>query len=154
MALVDMGIEALLSMHEGFRVSLDGFVDDLRAGRGIERRWAGFVRDLHDHHRHEDDEIYPQVRAVLGAEVAATFDAMDAEHETLALALDHADAAVVGEDDAAALEAVVALRDLVRDHLAHEEETAVPFIRRALDDEFMGAFFARRQAEAAAASAR
>jgi hemerythrin-like domain-containing protein len=151
-ALVEQGIGALLGLHEGFRSSLDGFVEDLAAGRVIQPTWDGFVVGLHDHHRHEDDEIYPQVRRTLGAEAAATFDAMDREHAVLAGALDRADACIRGDDPLAAFDAAFTLRAVLREHLAHEEAAAIPFIRRALDDEFMVGFFARRQAEASGAA--
>ena len=144
MALIDAGLVTLLAMHDAFRRDLDRLVAAAEAGAApavLRAYWDAFEVELHDHHRVEDDDVYPQVRAVLGAEAASVFDEMDAEHDALIAAIDTAGASLAADD-------LRHLRAIAIAHLAHEEADAVPLIRVAADDEFMTGFFARRQAEA------
>ncbi|MCU1351905.1 MAG: Hemerythrin cation binding domain protein [Acidimicrobiales bacterium] len=167
--LVDTGLTTLLAMHDAFRRDTGRLVAALAALAGRDRSeaaspadaaavqtyWETFLAELHDHHRVEDDEVYPQVEAVLGAPATVVVAAMSAQHATLTDALDATAAAIAAlsadpTPDAAARALAVATRlsEVVTGHLDDEESRAVPLIRAALDEPFMATFLARRQAEA------
>jgi hypothetical protein len=104
--------------------------DDGQVGWVLER-WGVFRRVLTDHHRSEDERLFPALRAAepgLGPVLAV----LDAEHAGLDAALDRAEAALdalpAGAGEAAAEIAVLA-RDLDA-HLAREEEHLVPVMLR------------------------
>lgn len=87
------------------------------------------VAALDHHHRSEDTSLWPLI--VAGApELAGPLGILSAEHESLDAHLDALYAAPI--DDGArvlAAERAAAVRDLVHDHLAHEEPVLFPALR-------------------------
>jgi hemerythrin-like domain-containing protein len=145
-------------MHHAFRRDLDRFVAAVRGTPAVNRetwralaeRWDRFGMVLHHHHEVEDDALWPpllrEVDADGDADGRATLVAMAAEHDEIdpllesvgagfrALAEGHATAAE-DEDARSRLELhVVAARESLGTHLAHEEGDALPLAQRLLPD--------------------
>jgi hypothetical protein len=138
-------------MHHGFRRDLFAFVAaaagtpvaDRATWRALRRRWNEFASILHKHHTGEDAGLWPlllqRVDAAGDAAGRATLEAMEAEHaeidpllESIAAGLarlaTHAD-----EDARAALEVrLVAARERLGHHLAHEERDAMALVQAHL----------------------
>lgn len=93
------------------------------------------VAMLAHHHESEDTDLWPMLRTVSPA-LAAPLGRLSDEHEQLDAALD--ELAETGSTGAA-----VAVRDLVHEHLAHEEPVLFPALRRDLSDTDWEAFSAR-----------
>ncbi|WP_323747192.1 hemerythrin domain-containing protein [Catenulispora pinisilvae] len=104
------------------------------------------VASLRHHDQAEDDDLWPRIIAV-APDTADTLHALSAEHEQLKAALDALSdvAMTVGgaasEADRTALrQAAIAVRDLVHEHLAHEEPILLPALREHISpaawDEF------------------
>src|SRR3712207_5128616 len=110
-----------------FLAALDSFRDgDRRRAERLATAWNNFVRQLTRHHEGEHEIVWP-VLARLGVDQALLAQ-MDAEHDRLAAALTGAGEQIAnlrmtaaGEAAAAAREAMMVLRDVAEDHLAHEE---------------------------------
>jgi hypothetical protein len=142
-------------IHHAFRRDLRDFVaaaaatptSDRRTWRLLAARWQFFATVLHKHHTAEDDEIWPvlleRVDAAGDADALATLQAMEAEHEEIdpLLAgcaqgfadLAGADSTSTHADTRAALEIrLVATRERLDRHLAHEERDAIELIQRYL----------------------
>jgi len=153
---VDM--QMMFLMHHAFRRDLAKFaaaaqhtpVEDRATWRLLAARWELFADVLH-HHSGEDAGLWPWLLEHGTPADRATLDAMAAEHAEIDPALaacaagfnrlvSHAD------DDARAALAVrlVATRDGLARHLAHEETDAMAILQRvmtqeewtALDEEF------------------
>lgn len=91
---------------------------------------------LHEHHAGEDTGLYPMVRKA-DPSLAATLDAMDAEHGLIHPAMDALEASVLAwqQDPTAArgvLDAITALEAVLNPHLEHEEQEMMPLVSRAL----------------------
>jgi iron-sulfur cluster repair protein YtfE (RIC family) len=138
-------------MHHAFRRDLARFVaavgatptGDSRTWKALSRRWDRMAVALHHHHEIEDAALWPALRRA--AEAAGSNDdlsllsAMEAEHGVIDPAL-----AAVRErfeamlthpctDHRNALEIrVVAVREALERHLAHEETEALPMLQRTL----------------------
>jgi hypothetical protein len=131
-------------MHHAFRRDLRAFAAavartpaaDRPAWRALRERWALFSFVLHEHHTGEDAGLWPllleRVDAAGDAAARATLEAMEAEHAGIDPLLTACSAgferlAGHADDDArAALEVrVVAVRQLLESHLAHEERDAM-----------------------------
>ncbi|MBS2550187.1 hemerythrin domain-containing protein [Catenulispora sp. NL8] len=104
------------------------------------------VANLRHHDQAEDDDLWPRIIAV-APDTADALHALSAEHERLRAALDAlsdvamaADGAASEADRTALRQAAVAVRDLVHDHLAHEEPILLPALREHISpaawDEF------------------
>jgi hypothetical protein len=157
---VDM--QVMYVMHHAFRRDLARFaaaaqhtpVEDRATWRLLATRWGVFADVLHLHHSGEDAGLWPWLLEHGTSEDVATLEAMEAEHadldplltacaEGFARLEDHAD------NDARAALAVrlVATRDCLGRHLAHEETDAIAIVQRlmtqedwvALDEEFFKA---------------
>jgi len=95
---------------------------------------------LHDHHRGEDEGLYPAVRE-RNPGAAALLDRMDADHRAIAPAIEGLEAAALGyrasgEDDSPR-RLLIALDDLeavLLPHLRQEEDEAVPVVSATLSD--------------------
>lgn len=121
-------------IHGAFRRDLDRFVDALGSFRsGDQRRadelntaWANFDDQLTHHHEGEHETAWPALQQVgISPELLAT---MDAEHDTMAQALDATRSTMVelgrtpGREQAdRALAAFEELRAVTVAHLDHEE---------------------------------
>lgn len=155
---VDM--QMMYLMHHGFRRDLAKFasaaqhtpVEDRATWRLLAARWEAFAEVLHHHHSGEDAALWPWLLEHGTSGDRATLDAMAAEHAeidpALAACAEGFDRlASHGDDDARAALAVrlVATRDSLARHLAHEETDAMAILQRlmtqeewtALDEEFL-----------------
>jgi hypothetical protein len=149
-------------IHHAFRRDLRDFVaaaaatptTDRRTWRMLAARWQFFATVLHKHHTAEDEQIWPvlleRVAAADDARAVATLRAMEAEHADidpllaacakgfaeLAAARPATDQQVAfgtAVDTRAALEIrLVATRERLDRHLAHEERDAIALIQRYL----------------------
>jgi hypothetical protein len=123
----------MLAMHNAFRRDLDHLEHAIRAPESSREGWMIFREELEFHHHAEDDDLWPDLRARLAwTDDMRIVDEMTAEHAQIPPALD---AVADGFDGKGDLEASVdALVRLVRDHLRHEEEAALPLVERHLTD--------------------
>jgi hemerythrin-like domain-containing protein len=140
--------------HFAFRRDLAKFeaavrktpVEATDSWRALAERWAIFAEVLHHHHTIEDVMIWPVLLRSTEADGdtagTALLHAMEAEHE-------HIDPSLAGcadgftamvehpcDDHRNALDVhVTSARQLLADHLRHEETEAIPLIMRAMTDE-------------------
>jgi hemerythrin-like domain-containing protein len=114
------------------------------------------VADLRDfvvallvhHHRCEDDDLWPQLAAA-DPGLSAALGALSEEHDRLDAALEQLAAApLAGVAGTAAQRAAAAARDLVHEHLDHEEPILLPALRAHVSDRAWAAFSARTVASA------
>jgi iron-sulfur cluster repair protein YtfE (RIC family) len=110
------------------------------------------VAALRHHHQSEDDALWPTCETIEPG-VAAVLRDLSAEHRRLDAALDTLDIAPIGcGPETELLAAAVTVRELVRDHLAHEEQATVPVLRRLTDTQWAEfSRFAMQSAPAAGA---
>jgi hypothetical protein len=126
-------------IHHAVRRDLDRFVGalssfpagDVERAKALGRAWENFDTELTYHHEGEHDTAWPALEAVGVSRELLTM--LDAEHDTMATALDTARQAMVAlqrtasaEDAAGALAAFTALRSVTVDHLDHEEAEIEP----------------------------
>ncbi len=106
------------------------------------------VATLDHHHRSEDTGLWPLLLAA-APNLAGPLAALSDEHERLDAELDALRAAPVGAIacHTAAVRAA-AVRDLVHEHLAHEEPVLFPALREHVSDEAWAEFSARTVATA------
>jgi Hemerythrin HHE cation binding domain len=88
-----------------------------------------YCRFVHGHHRLEDVALFPALRAA-DPEIAPVVDRLEADHRVVAAQLDEIEAAVAGSDQARVIAALDALADHLLEHLAFEEESIGPTLRR------------------------
>jgi hemerythrin-like domain-containing protein len=106
------------------------------------------VASLEHHHRSEDDVMWPLLTSA-APELADALDGLSREHVRLDAALDElGQVAIDGDGEQAATAAAVAVRDLVYEHLSHEEPVLLPALRAHVTDEQWAAF-SRRTVETA-----
>jgi hypothetical protein len=142
---VDMFMMYLL--HHAFRRDLAAFaavvprtpVADRATWRALASRWELFARALHHHHSEEDAWLWPALLERAGAEDRATLEAMEAEHADIDPLLEAAAAGLAametdGDEDVRAALAVrlVAARESLARHLAHEEKDAIRILQERL----------------------
>lgn len=142
---VDM--QTMYVMHHGFRRDLRRFADAVRATPLEEQatwallleRWELFAEVLHHHHSGEDAGIWPWLRERCSPEHRAMLDAMEEEHgeidpllESCAAGLRRLAEAPDGDARAALAVRVVAARDSLGRHLAHEETEAIALIQQLM----------------------
>lgn len=150
-------------LHHAFRRDLDDFVeaagrlpvDDRAAWQRLEARWQTFGMLLHDHHHKEDDHLWPLLtaKATRAGDLAAlaTLAEMAAEHERIDPLLGSvteglARLAARADDDARAalVGSLVAARQDLGDHLAHEESDAIAILQRYVPGEEWAALEAEK----------
>ncbi len=126
--------------------AVDDTVDDTLADTAELRDFV--VAMLHHHHRSEDAALWPLLLSA-APELVEPLRALSAEHEHLDTALDalHALPISAATRDAAAERAAV-VRDLVHEHLAHEEPVLFPALRAHVTDAAWTAFSAQTVATA------
>ncbi|GGM54032.1 hemerythrin domain-containing protein [Dactylosporangium sucinum] len=142
-----LDLTGMYGMHWAFRRDLDRFVAavaatpvaDRATWQALQRRWDLFRRVLHDHHTGEDAGLWPALAAKADAAGRATLAAMEEEHHGIdplldAVAEGMARMAAAADADAwAALQVrVVAARERLHAHLAHEERDALELMQALL----------------------
>lgn len=129
------------AIHGAVRRDLRRFVDALTAfppgdtgrARQLHTAWSNFADQLHHHHTDEHAIAWPALAAVgVPREVIAT---MDAEHDTMAAALEEAGTAMERlsrapgvEESRTALAAMKRLQEVTVAHLDHEEAEIEPVL--------------------------
>jgi hemerythrin-like domain-containing protein len=95
------------------------------------------VAALHHHHQTEDDLLWPVLEAA-DPEVADGLSELSAEHESLDTALAALNAAEIsaGEPGTPLSAASETVRELVHQHLAHEEPETFPALRMLSDEQW------------------
>jgi hemerythrin-like domain-containing protein len=131
-------------MHHAFRRDLTAFaavvphtpVEDTATWRALADRWALFADALHHHHSGEDTWLWPALLERADGEERGTLLAMEAEHEEIDPLLEASAtgftrmAAGADEDCRAALAVrLVAARESLGRHLAHEESDAMRILQ-------------------------
>ncbi len=139
-----LDLSGMYFMHHAFRRDLRAFAaaaaqtpaDATATWRALRDRWRMFGRFLHNHHSLEDATIWPLLLERADAAGRATLTAMEAEHgeiDPLLAACGEGFAALAerpDEDVRASLEVrVVAARERLGAHLAHEEHDALPLVQ-------------------------
>lgn len=145
---VDM--RTMYVMHHGFRRDLRRFAEAVAATPVAERatwrllleRWELFAEVLHHHHSGEDAGLWPWLRQRCDEADLAMLDAMEAEHGEIDPLLESCAAgfrrlAEAPDEGARAALAVrvVAARDGLARHLAHEETEAIALIQALMTPE-------------------
>ncbi|WP_432947756.1 SRPBCC family protein [Kribbella sp. CA-253562] len=144
-------LSAMFVMHHGFRRDLRDLVvavprtplADAEVWAALDRRWRGMATALHHHHRVEDDALWPPLleRVEIVGDVTAreTLKAMDAEHallDPMVQACTDGFRAMVEAPDAAVRDRLTDdladTREVLLQHLAHEEADAMPLVQRYL----------------------
>jgi Hemerythrin HHE cation binding domain len=125
----------MLAIHAAFRRDLVRLEHAVRRGPplapGVVQGWMLFRRELENHHRAEDEDLWPVLRARLISDGdRATVDAMYREHAQLPGVL----ATIGSAIESGAMPTVDRLGDLVREHLRHEEQDALPLVVAHLSD--------------------
>jgi hypothetical protein len=128
-------------IHSAVRRDLDRFTSalgsfpagDTARATGLGRAWDNFRDQLHHHHEGEHEIAWPALRQLGVSE--DLISSLDAEHGTMAAALDTADAALTAvrssasaSDAAAAATALEGLRTVTVSHLDHEESEIEPLL--------------------------
>jgi hypothetical protein len=123
----------MLAMHNAFRRDLGHLEQAVDAPESSRDGWAVLREELEFHHGAEDEDLWPVLRArVERPQDTETIDDMVAEHARIGPALDAVSAGFDGNGDLGP--AVDALTNLVRDHLHHEEQAALPLVEHHLSN--------------------
>lgn len=143
-------VSTMYFMHFGFRRDLEAFVTAARTPvtdrarwRALRQRWAKFALVLQHHHTVEDKALWPvlveRARAAGDQDAVVTLDAMEAEHTEIDPMLQGCTADLdrlaeaADEDARSAFEVrVVAFRERLGRHLAHEETDAMALVQQYL----------------------
>jgi hypothetical protein len=126
-----LDMTTMVTYHDALRRDLEPIARMTARSEG----WDLFKRFLHAHHVAEDEALWPVVRGALRGHSAdvALLDDMEAEHARLGPLLEAVDDALDRGDTAPRARADLAAR--LREHLVHEEDSALPVIDRVLDEE-------------------
>lgn len=133
--------------HHAFRRDLAAFaeavprtpVEDRAAWSAMVQRWAAFSAVLHHHHHGEDEWLWPELMRRVEPHERATLEAMEAEHGEIDPLLEAcrdglATMARGGSEQVRSALAVrlVAARESLARHLAHEETETIAMLQREL----------------------
>jgi hypothetical protein len=123
----------MYAAHDAFSFHLDRLVDAADAGQGWSEataiRWGRLIRQLHIHHRAEDDALWPPLQArIVDAAELAVLAAMEAEHGYLEPAIAAVDSAFADRDGDALTGALLRMRIGLTGHMRHEENSALPLV--------------------------
>jgi iron-sulfur cluster repair protein YtfE (RIC family) len=129
----------MLASHDAFRRDLADFLKFVHAGRAVSpdvlRGWSDFMRLLDNHHRGEDDFLWPIARRYLGGDTrrAESLDRMHAEHSELDPLLEQVGRGWTDTtgDVGSALEQ---LRIKLDEHLQDEEQRVLPWLCQQLTE--------------------
>jgi hemerythrin-like domain-containing protein len=120
----------MLAMHGAFRRDLNRLV--ARADTPTQHTIDGFhllARQLEHHHDAEDEDLWPLLRTHVDSPAITAMEHEHAEVPPMCAAVE--DAIARGEPFGAEARA---LRQLVLDHLDHEERDVLPLVEQHLDD--------------------
>ncbi|WP_329535607.1 hemerythrin domain-containing protein [Streptomyces sp. NBC_01450] len=141
-------LTVMYAAHDAFRRDLERLGDAAADGTAftpqVRAGWDNFRHQLHIHHTAEDSDLWPRVEHKVAGRPrdVALLAEMEAEHALLDPRLTAVDAAL--KDRSAELPFLVrTLAATLDDHLAHEEESALPLIREVLTPADWGAFTGR-----------
>ncbi len=130
--------------HHGFRRDLHTFtrcvphtpVDDHATWQALADRWGDLSRILHHHHMNEDEYVWPAMRGRARGAETEVLDAMESEHALIdPLLASCGDGfarmanAASGHARSALSVALVATREKLNSHLAHEETDAIAVLQ-------------------------
>ena len=120
-------VRFMYAMHNAFRrdlTRLERVVRDPASSRG---GWAVFREELEFHHGAEDDDLWPDLRArITDPDDQRVIDEMTTEHAQIPPLLAAVEDAFAGRGE---LEpAITELARLLRAHLEHEEQRALPIV--------------------------
>ena len=136
--------------HHAFRRDLARFesavrhtpVGEAEVWAGLRRRWDAFATVLHHHHTIEDVTIWPVVTGKADPAGTEVLEAMEAEHELIDPLLAECEQGLAAmtthpcDDHRNALDVhVTSARQLLVDHLRHEETKAIPLIQALMTEE-------------------
>lgn len=126
----ELDMTMMYAVHDAFRRDLKSVAQLTARSEG----WDAFARFLRLHHLAEDDALWPPLRvAVEGRTGDLTLvDEMEAEHARLEPLLEAIEGALDRGESAPAARAELTTR--LEEHLAHEEEAALPMIDRTLTE--------------------
>jgi hemerythrin-like domain-containing protein len=147
-------VRPMFAMHAAMRRDLARLQHAVRSLKGedrvpppVEEGWSVLRRQIESHHRAEDDDLWPVLRArVVSTSERAEIDDMAREHARIPPALVAVGDAVSGGLDRAQAvidltsgvldreQAVLDLTSRVLEHLEHEERSVLPLIEQHLTD--------------------
>lgn len=127
----------MYAAHDAFVRDFARIAAAIDSGTGLDEStrtgWATVTQQLHVHHTSEDSFLWPRLRAkALQPHEEMVVNAMEAEHAEIDPLLESVEKAFVAEDAAALADGAGSLRRLLVEHLAHEEQDALPLIERYL----------------------
>ncbi|WP_238421137.1 hemerythrin domain-containing protein [Gordonia sp. 'Campus'] len=132
-------------LHHTFRRDLADFaasvpvtpIDDAGTWRALADRWTMFAEALHHHHSGEDAELWPLLLARCDEDEKRVLDAMEAEHHRIDPLLAECQAGFTSMASSAdtgtrttLADALVRARQILGEHLAHEETDAIAIVQR------------------------
>jgi hemerythrin-like domain-containing protein len=129
----------MLASHDAFRRDLTDFQKFTNAGRSVSedvlRSWNDFILLLDNHHRSEDEFLWPLARKAIAGDTSRTetLDRMQEQHHALEPLLQAVDGAWNGPATTAA-QPLQQLLDNLEEHLQDEETLVLPWIAHALSD--------------------
>lgn len=133
----DIDFTIMYATHRAFRRDLRRLAAAVEAGRAgtpeVLAGWENFSRQLDNHHSVEDAALWPQVEAKIKdrPDDQRLMEAMEAEHAELGPRITAVDTALrAGADDLAAR--IQDLYQVMDQHFAHEEDSALPLINDVL----------------------
>jgi hypothetical protein len=117
--------------------------DPTASSQAIVELRAFLVAALEHHHMSEDHDLWPILTAA-APPLAGALDRLSLEHERLDAALEELSAAPIVEGgDGRLAQAAARVRDLVHDHLSHEEPVLLPALEAHVADDVWSAFSQR-----------
>ena len=127
----------MYAAHDAFSYHLDRLVQAADAGQGWSEattiRWGRLTRQLHIHHRAEDEALWPALQAkIVDADELAVLAAMEAEHGYLDPAMAAVDSAFADRDADTLTGALLRMRIGLTGHMRHEENAALPLVETYL----------------------
>ncbi|MFE6334234.1 hemerythrin domain-containing protein [Streptomyces sp. NPDC057798] len=145
-----LDLTVMYAMHDALRREL-AHLDRMTTGADRDPAhlpatvgWTLFKKALRAHHTAEDEALWPVLRGHLAGRPKdlALLEAMEAEHAAIVPLIAAIDAALAApEVDPLGLGILTdALATGLAGHLKHEEDTALPLVRRALTAEQWGRF--------------
>jgi hypothetical protein len=127
----------MYAVHDAFRRDLGKFATAATAGRAlspqVQAGWANFKTQLGIHHRVEDDWLWPRLASKLADQPPdlVLLAEMEAEHARIDPLIVAVDEALPGQG-ANLVTSVQELSAVLRYHLKHEEDSALPLVQSVL----------------------